>query len=223
MSDEPETPFTFFRRGILFIISAPSGAGKTTLSRQLLALVANLSLSISYTTRAPRAGEIEGRDYHFISEEHFQRLRAAGAFAEWAQVHDFLYGTASAPLDEALTHGHDFLLDIDVQGARQIKSSYPEAVSIFVWPPSWHELEKRLRRRGTDREDVIIRRLQRAREEAEAFGTYDYWVVNQRVDQAVALLQAIIAAERARVSRLRGVPLFSAQGSALPAVGRGSL
>src|SRR2546427_8670086 len=148
MPDEPDKRAAFSRRGIPFIISAPSGAGKTTLSRQLLDLVPDLRLSISYTTRAPRAGEVEGRDYHFISEDHFARLRAADAFAEWAQVHDFFYGTARAPLDEAVARGQDVLLDIDVQGARQLKARYAEAVSIFILPPSLPELEGRPGRRG---------------------------------------------------------------------------
>ncbi len=202
MSDEADQPFAFLRRGILFIISAPSGAGKTTLSRQILDLVLDLRLSISYTTRAPRAGEMDGRDYHFVSEDRFIHLRAAGAFAEWANVHGFLYGTARAPLDEALIHGYDLLLDIDVQGARQLKASYAEAVSIFVLPPSWQELEGRLRGRATDPEEVISRRLQRAREEAGELFSYDYWLVNDQVERAVAVLQGIIGAERARVSRL---------------------
>lgn len=205
MSDDADKPLAFSHRGILFILSAPSGAGKTTLSRKLLDLTPDLRLSISYTTRSPRPGEVEGQDYHFISEDQFARLRAAGAFAEWAHVHDFFYGTARAPLDEALIHSQDFLLDIDVQGARQLKTLYAEAVSIFVLPPSWQELEGRLRRRGTDHEEVIARRLRRAREETGELCTYDYWLVNDQVDRAVALLQAIIRAERARVSRLVGV------------------
>ncbi|MBI3756467.1 MAG: guanylate kinase [Deltaproteobacteria bacterium] len=195
-------PFTFTRRGLLFILSAPSGAGKTTLSRQILERMPDLRLSISYTTRAPRPGEIDGRDYHFIDEARFIALRTAGAFAEWARVHDFLYGTARAPLDAALASGQDSLLDIDVQGARQMKASYPEAISVFVMPPSWAELEKRLRSRGTDREEVIVRRLQRAREETQALGGYDYLIVNDRLHHASALLHAIIQTERARVSRL---------------------
>lgn len=206
MQDEEDRLLTLPRRGILFIISAPSGTGKTTLSRHLLTLVPDLHLSISYTTRAPRADEVEGQDYHFISQEHFARLRTTGAFAEWAQVHDFFYGTARAPLDEGLAQGHDFLLDIDVQGARQLKASYAEAVSIFVLPPSWQELEKRLRKRGTDREEVIVRRLQRAREEMAELCMYDYWLVNADVERAAAQLQAIIIAERARVSRLIDLP-----------------
>lgn len=213
MSDDTDTrPFTFTRRGILFILSAPSGAGKTTLSRQILERECDLLLSISYTTRTPRPGEIDGQDYHFIDEVRFIQLRAASAFAEWAQVHDHLYGTARAPLDDAVASGRDILLDVDVQGARQIKSVYPEAVSIFVLPPSWSELEQRLRSRGTDHNDVISRRLQRARGETQAFGSYNYWIVNDHVDRAVATLRAIIHAERARVSRISTVssPLLSA-------------
>lgn len=220
MSDDADKPLAFSRRGILFILSAPSGAGKTTLSRKLLDLTPDLHLSISYTTRAPRPGEVEGQDYHFISEDQFARLRVAGAFAEWAQVHDFFYGTARAPLDEALAHGQDFLLDIDVQGARQLKTLYAEAVSIFVLPPSWQELEGRLRGRGTDHEEVIARRLRRAREETGELCTYDYWLVNDQVDCAVVLLQAIMMTERARVSRLVGVPAALALLSAPPAPGR---
>jgi guanylate kinase len=203
MSDDMDAiPFTFARRGILFILSAPSGAGKTTLSRQILARAPELHLSVSYTTRAPRPGEKEGDDYHFVSEAQFEYMRAVGAFAEWARVHGFLYGTARAPFDEALANGQDFLLDIDVQGARQLKATYPEAISIFILPPSWRELEARLRSRGTDGEEVIARRLQRAREETLALGSYDYLVVNDHVERAVTVLLSIIQAERARVTRL---------------------
>ena len=203
MSDDPDKPFTFSRRGILFIISAPSGAGKTTLSHQLLHHTPNLRLSISYTTRQPRQGEADGRDYHFIDERRFFQMRETQAFAEWAQVHESYYGTAKAPLDEAVAQGYDFLLDIDVQGAKQLQSQYTEAVSVFVLPPSWAELERRLRSRGTDSEAAITRRLRRAREEAQELKYYDYWVINTHVEQAVASLSAIIVAERARVSHLR--------------------
>lgn len=203
MSDDPETDFTVVRQGILFIISAPSGAGKTTLAHRLCQEVSDLRLSISYTTRAPRTGEIDGRDYHFVSKEHFIQLRHTGAFAEWAPVHEFFYGTPRTPVDEAVAQGRDLLLDIDVQGAKQLKATYPEAVSIFVLPPSWRELERRLRGRGTDTEGVIARRLQRAREEARACSTYDYWIVNDNVERAVSILHSIVTAERARVARLR--------------------
>jgi len=204
MLDEPDQSFVFLRQGILFLLSAPSGAGKTTLSDQLLGQVHDLHPSISYTTRPPRPGEVDGQDYHFISEEQFVRLREAGAFAEWARVHDFLYGTARTPLDEALTSGHDLLLDIDVQGVSQLKTSYAaSSVSIFVLPPSWGELERRLRGRGTDNDEVIAHRLRRAREEARELVNYHYWVVNDQVERAVTILQGIITAERARVLRLR--------------------
>ena len=203
MSDDIDsTRFTFKRKGILFILSAPSGAGKTTLSRYILERVSDLSLSISYTTRAPRPGEINGQDYHFVDNARFLRLRDEGAFAEWAQVHDALYGTARAPLEETLSHGKDFLLDIDIQGARQIKKVYPEAISIFVLPPSWIELERRLRSRGTDSEEVINRRLRRAREEIQELTRYDYLIVNDYLEQATTLLFAIIQTENVRISRL---------------------
>ena len=203
MSDDPDTDFTFVRQGILFIISAPSGAGKTTLASRLFQEAPDLRSSISYTTRAPRKGEVNGRDYHFVNEEQFIQMRNAGAFAEWASVHEFYYGTPRAPVDDAITQGRDLLLDIDVQGATQLKATYPEAVSLFVLPPSWHELERRLRGRGTDTEAVITRRLHRAREEAREFSAYDYWIVNDNLERAVSLLHAILTAERARVARLR--------------------
>jgi guanylate kinase len=203
MSDDPDTDFTFARQGILFIISAPSGAGKTTLASRLFQKTPDLHPSISYTTRAPRKGEVNGRDYHFVNEEQFVQMRNAGAFAEWASVHEFCYGTPRAPVDDAIKQGRDLLLDIDVQGATQLKATYPEAVSLFVLPPSWHELERRLRGRGTDTEAVITRRLHRAREEAREFSAYDYWIVNDNLERAVSLLHAILTAERARIARLR--------------------
>jgi guanylate kinase len=203
MSDDSDTDFTFARQGILFIISAPSGAGKTTLASRLFQEAPDLRPSISYTTRAPRTGEVNGHDYHFVSEEQFVQMRNAGAFAEWASVHEFCYGTPRAPVDDAIKQGRDLLLDIDVQGATQLKATYPEAVSLFVLPPSWHELERRLRGRGTDTEAVITRRLHRAREEAREFSAYDYWIVNDNLERAVSLLHAILTAERARITRLR--------------------
>lgn len=209
MSDETDHRFSLPRRGVLLILSAPSGVGKTTLSQQLLRLVPDLQVSVSYTTRQPRRGEIEGKDYYFVTEERFVQLRQAGMFAEWAQVHEFFYGTPKAPLDRALSHGTDMLLDIDVQGARQLKQVYREAVSVFVLPPSWAELENRLRKRRTESEALIARRLQRAREEVGEFLSYDYWLVNDRVEQAVAQLQSILTAERARISRLLDTQLPS--------------
>lgn len=203
MSDDPDKPIVLSRQGILFFLSAPSGAGKTTLSSQLLQRVDNLRLSISYTTRSPRAGEVNGREYHFIHEAEFRQLQQQHAFAEWAYVHDFFYGTARAPLEDALRNGSDLLLDIDVQGVKQLKPLFPTAaVAIFILPPSWTELERRLRNRGTDTDEVISRRLRRAREEAHELAMYDYVILNDDLERAVATLQAIVVAERARVARL---------------------
>ncbi|MGE0826589.1 MAG: guanylate kinase [Candidatus Binatia bacterium] len=203
MLDEPDYPFRFRRQGILFLISAPSGAGKTTLSGHLLQRLSNLSLSVSYTTRLPRQGEQDGREYHFIGEAEFSRLREAHAFAEWARVHDCYYGTARAPLDEGLASGQDLLLDIDVQGVKQLRALYPtSSVAIFLLPPSWKELEQRLRSRHTESEEAITRRLKRAHEEAKELPMYHYLVINDDIERAVTTLQAIVLAERARISRL---------------------
>ncbi len=189
------------RDGILFIVSAPSGAGKTTISKRALEVVPDLGVSISCTTRPPRPGETPGKDYTFLSRDEFERLRDAGGFAEWAEVHGYLYGTPRGPIAEALGAGRDMLLDIDVQGAAQIKARYPKAVSVFVLPPSESELERRLRGRGTDSEEVIRKRLARAKAEMDEYRSYDYHVVNRNVDDSVRLLAVIVAAERARVSR----------------------
>ncbi len=202
--DNIETNAMLRRRlkGVIFIVSAPSGAGKTTLSRRATEALPGLSFSVSYTTRTSRANEVEGQDYHFIGEEQFFHLRDSGAFVEWAQVHGFFYGTPRAPLEEALAASRDILLDIDVQGARQIKVAYPEAASVFILPPSWEELEERLRSRRTEDQAVISRRLKRAREEAEELPFYDYWIINDELERAVATLKAVIIAERVRVSRI---------------------
>jgi guanylate kinase len=193
------------RRGIVFILSAPSGAGKTTISRAALGAIAGLTASVSLTTRTPRAGEVEGRDYHFVSDEDFNRRVGAHEMAEWARVFDASYGTPRAPLDRAIAAGEDILLDIDIHGARQIRAKYPaDAVTIFVLPPSFAELEGRLRGRGTEDEAAIGRRLKRAREEASAYPEYDYLIINAEVGDSIARLQAVVNAERLRVARLRG-------------------
>ena len=199
---DDEQGFTFPRRGILLILSAPSGAGKTTLARQLISKSDNLRWSISHTTRVCRAGEVEGQDYHFVSEDTFLTLRKNNAFAEWAKVHGAYYGTARATIDAALTSGQDLLLDIDVQGAAQLKAAYPEAVSAFILPPSCSELESRLRGRGTDHEEEITQRIRRAREEVRELSHYDYCVINDEIESGVASLHAILSAERVRLSRL---------------------
>ena len=189
-------------RGIIFIISAPSGAGKTTLIKGLLQRFPEMALSVSYTTRLRRAGEVNGRDYRFVTPGRFSTMRSGRAFAEWAGVHGYLYGTPRAPLERAIRRGQDMLLDIDVQGARKIKRQYPAAVSIFILPPSWRELEKRLALRGTDRKETIRKRLDNARREIREILRYDYFVVNRDLRIALESLQAVVRAERLRVSRL---------------------
>ena len=199
------------RRGILVVVSAPSGGGKTTLVKEALAADPELSLSVSYTTRPPRVGEVDGRDYWFVSAEEFARRRDAGEFAEWAQVFDHAYATPRAPLDAAIAAGRDVLLDVDIQGARAIKAVYPrDAVGIFVLPPSLAELERRLRARGTDSDAQIKRRLERVREELAVLrqdGWYDYLVVNTDRERAAQELKAIITAERCRLGRVAAVVL----------------
>jgi len=192
------------RRGIIFILSAPSGAGKTTISRAALKAIEGLEASVSLTTRAPRENEVDGLDYHFVSEEEFTRRLGEGQLAEWALVFDASYGTPRPPLERAIASGNDILLDIDIQGARQIRSIYPrDAVTIFVLPPSFGELEERLRRRGTEDEPAIAQRLKRASEEALSYPEYDYLIINANIDDSIARLKAIATAERSRVGRLR--------------------
>jgi guanylate kinase len=186
--------------GILFIISAPSGSGKSTLVSQLRTLVEGLDFSISYTTRAPRGSEEDGREYHFITREEFERMIAAGAFLEWAEVFGNYYGTAVSALQHAKDVGKDLLLDIDVQGAVQVMEKMPEAVSIFVLPPSPQVLEMRLRSRSeaehVTSEEVIQKRLAEARNELKLMRDYKYALVNDVLDQAVIELRAIVLCER---------------------------
>jgi len=192
------------RRGIIFILSAPSGAGKTTIYRAALKAIRNLEFSISLTTRARRKNEADGIDYSFVSEEEFNRRQSSGELAEWARVFESSYGTPRAPLDAAIASGHDILLDIDIQGAQQIRAKYPrDAVSIFVLPPTLEELAGRLRGRATEDESKIQHRLRKAREEAEAYPEYDYLIVNAEIAKSVAQLETIVNAERLKVSRLR--------------------
>ena len=192
------------RRGIIFILSAPSGAGKTTIYREALKAIKNLEFSISLTTRVRRKNEADGIDYSFVSEEEFNRRQSSGELAESARVFESSYGTPRAPLDAAIASGHDILLDIDIQGAQQIRAKYPrDAVSIFVLPPTLEELAGRLRGRATEDESKIQHRLQKAREEAEAYPEYDYLIVNAEIQKSVAQLETIVNAERLKVSRLR--------------------
>lgn len=192
------------REGLLFVISAPSGAGKTSLCREVIDNLGGLRHSVSYTTRAPRGGEQDGVDYHFVSVERFEAMVAAGEFAEWAQVHGNRYGTAIATLDAARRAGVDLLLDIDCQGAAQLKQNYRHGVFVFILPPSYQELQRRLEGRKTDAPDVIARRLVNARGEIEAARWYDYLVVNDDFVLARTNLLAILSAERCRTSRVLG-------------------
>jgi guanylate kinase len=191
------------RRGLLFIVSAPSGTGKTTLVERLVPGVPGLRLSRSYTSRAPRAGEADGVDYNFIERAAFEAMAAAGGFLEWADVFGNLYGTGADETRSALDSGQDLVLVIDVQGARQVRATGFEHVGIFVLPPSFEVLESRLRRRSKDSETAIARRLEVAQQEVEAVHEYDYVVINDEVDTAVERLRAIVLAERSRLRAMR--------------------
>jgi guanylate kinase len=186
--------------GILFLISAPSGSGKSTLVNQLRSLVQNLEFSVSWTTRPPRGSEQEAREYHFISREQFQHMSDAGEFLEHADVFGNYYGTTRKSLTDAFSNGKDLLLDIDVQGASQVRSKMPDAVTIFLMPPSPEVLATRLRNRsraeGSVQEEVIARRLAKARQEIENYREYGYILVNDILDRAVEEMAAIVAAER---------------------------
>ncbi len=190
------------RRGTLFVVSAPSGAGKTTLCREIRRRLPDVRYSVSCTTRVPRAGEVDGADFRFIAEDEFRVMLEREELAEWATVHGHLYGTPAAPLEAALGQGHDVLLDIDTQGAAQLRARYPEAVLVFIVAPSMAELEQRLRERRSDAESEIARRLARAREEIALWRRYDYLIVNRDVKDAMEHLESIILAERCRTARL---------------------
>lgn len=188
--------------GLVFIISAPSGSGKSTLVNEIRQEISGLEFSVSYTTRKPRGSEQPGREYFFIERDAFERMIREGAFLEYADVFGNYYGTARHFLDDAHARGNDLLLDIDVQGAAQLQSKLPEAVSIFVLPPSRGELERRLRRRSTlensTNEEIISRRLRTASQEIENYGNYDYILVNDRLEQSIEALKAIMLSERIR-------------------------
>jgi guanylate kinase len=192
-----------YRDGILFVVSAPSGAGKTTLCKGITDSLENLTHSISYTTRKPRPGEIDGRDYYFVTAERFREMVQAGDFAEHAEVHGNLYGTSKRVLDDMIREGVDVILDIDTQGARQIKTHFATAVFVFIMPPSMALLEERLRNRKSDREDEIRKRMQRAIDEIRDYSLYDYIVVNRDFERALSELRSIVIAERCRTKLLR--------------------
>jgi guanylate kinase len=198
MSNEP------CRRGLLFVVSAPSGTGKTTVVERLVQVVPGLSLSRSYTSRPMRDGERDGVDYNFITRIRFEGMANAGAFLEWAEVFGNLYGTCAADTDAMLAAGNDVVLVIDVQGARQVRTRSADTIGVFVLPPSFDVLEQRLRGRSKDPEAAIERRLATAREEIGAVGEYDYVVVNDALEACVDRLRAIVLAERARPRAMAG-------------------
>lgn len=188
-------------RPLLLIISSPSGAGKTTLTARLLAEVKGLTFSISHTTRKPRANETDGKEYHFVSRDEFERLIAADSFLEWAEVHGNLYGTSKAEID-ARREDRGIVFDIDHQGARQIKCAAPDAVAVFILPPSMAVLEQRLRGRASEDEQTVQRRFNAAKREIEHYGLFDYVLVNEELEDATRKLISIFLAEECRRSRV---------------------
>lgn len=190
------------REGILFVISAPSGAGKTTLCKEVIDIFPNLRHSVSYTTRPARPGEIHGRDYFFIAIDEFKRMIAAEEFAEWAEVHGNFYGTALKTLEEYKAAGIDVILDIDCQGAQQLKKRYHGAVYIFVLPPSYQELRRRLDCRSSDAPDVIARRIEAAADEIKESRWYDYIIINDVFVKAAEELKSVLIAEQCRTDRI---------------------
>ncbi|EMD83420.1 guanylate kinase [Pacificimonas flava] len=195
------------RRGVLFVLSSPSGAGKSTMARRLLGAEPDMRVSVSATTRPPRKGEAHGREYYFETQDGFDRLIADDALIEWAHVFDHRYGTPQAPVEAALAAGQDMLFDVDWQGTRALKGKLgPDVVSIFLLPPSLEELERRLRGRGTDSEEVIERRMARASHEISHYDSYDYVFVNDDFDVCFEDVQKVVDGERLRASR-RGAAL----------------
>ncbi|WP_372604005.1 guanylate kinase [Actibacterium sp.] len=198
------------RRGLLIILSSPSGAGKSTLTRRLLDWDDSFRFSVSATTRAPRPGEVHGRDYLFLGREQFQTLIDSDGMLEHAEVFGNFYGSLRAPVEQAITAGHDVLFDIDWQGGQQVRNSAlnKDVVSIFILPPSIAELESRLKTRAQDSDEVIAGRMQKSRDEISHWAEYDYVLINKDLDVAFAELQAIITAERLKRDRQTGLNAF---------------
>ena len=190
--------------GILFIVSAPSGAGKTSLLKALVESTDRICVSVSHTTRAPRPGETDGQHYHFVDTATFERMVAAGEFVEHARVFDNQYGTSAAAVTSELVTGRDVVLEIDWQGARQVRERFPEAVSVFILPPSVDELRRRLSARGQDAEEVVERRMRDALSELSHFDEYDYLVVNDRFEAALEDLRAVMRTQRLQKNRMLG-------------------
>jgi len=209
MSSEVEQPVTQIddavqspaSRGILFVVSAPSGGGKGTLIQRVLNRVPNLSYSVSFTTRAPRSGEIDGREYFFVTPEKFEQMVAADEFLEWAHVHSKRYGTSRNQVAREISEGRDIILEVDVQGAASVRELIADSVSVFILPPSFEVLRQRLQARGTDSLEELDLRMRNAPRELEHYSAFQYVIVNDDADRAAGDLVAIIHAERARLSR----------------------
>jgi guanylate kinase len=189
-------------KGLILLVSAPSGAGKTTLCKRLLQASSSFISSVSFTTRRRRKNEIEGVDYYFVSQKEFGKMAGEGTFVEWAEVHGHLYGTSVKLLDQRVREEKDVLLEVDVKGGSQIKKNYPQAVLIFLLPPSWQELGKRLTNRKTEDKEKVAQRIKRAKREIEYAPHYDYFIVNDDINRALEDLLAIIQAERCRMDRV---------------------
>jgi len=188
-------------KGSLFIVSAPSGAGKTTICKKIVAAMDNVKTSVSYTTRSPRQGEVDGEDYSFISEKKFRGMIQKGAFVEWAEVHGNLYGTSRKRLEKIINDGFNVILDIDTQGAEQIRKTYGNGVFIFILPPSMTELRDRLEKRMSNSQEDMERRLKRASEEIRAYKMYDYVIINELLKSSLSKFESIIVAESQRSSK----------------------
>ncbi|EME71507.1 guanylate kinase [Paramagnetospirillum caucaseum] len=203
---------TVSRRGLMLVMSSPSGAGKTTISRALLERDSAIGMSVSATTRPPRPGEVDGKDYHFVTVEKFHDMVEKREFLEHARVFDNFYGTPRGPVDEILRSGRDVLFDIDWQGTQQMaQNARADLVSVFVLPPSVEELERRLRGRAQDSDEVVRKRMAKAGDEMSHWPEYDYIVVNVDLDKSIAAVQAILAAERLKRERQVGLPDFVTQ------------
>ncbi|MGI8930916.1 MAG: guanylate kinase [Sphingomicrobium sp.] len=212
MAQPISPPIDRRRRGLLIVLSSPSGAGKTTISHMLLAADPHITMSISATTRPMRPGEVDGRDYHFVSDTEFQAMIDAGDFAEWAYVFDHRYGTPKSPIKDALRAGSDILFDIDWQGTQQLESGMGEdLVSIFILPPSMHELDRRLHARATDSDDVIAGRMRRAAIAIGHWAEYDYVLINEDMGKCLEEVKAIVAAERLKRTRQPSLVAFVRQ------------